>query len=94
MTIASLKNEDSKTSKKVIPANILREQKALREGLELKQGQENHYRIWQAQASPYSHKVMTYMNYKGIPYKRMPTNMETMSGKITELVGQSIIPEC
>lgn len=92
MTTETLEKKQNKTSKKVIAANILREQKAIKEALELKPGQEDFYRIWQAQASPYSHKVMTYMNYKGIPYKRITTDAGALSGKITELVGQSIIP--
>jgi len=77
---------------KPIPANILQEQKTLKDSRELKAGQENFYRIWQSYASPYSHKVMTYMNYKGIPYKRMEADMTSMAGDITKLVGQSIIP--
>lgn len=77
---------------KPIPANILREQQTLADARELKPGQENFYRIWQDYTSPYSHKVMTYMNYKGVPYKRMPLNWDIYSGEIVELVGQSIIP--
>lgn len=93
MTTASPEKKASKASDaKVVPANILREQKVLKEALKLKPNQENFYRIWQAQASPYSHKVMTYMNYKGIPYKRITTDAGALAGKITELVGQSIIP--
>ena len=42
-------------------------------------GQEDHYRILQTQSSPYSHKVMTYMNYKGIPYKRIHANQMDIS---------------
>ncbi len=75
-----------------IPANILREQKTLFDSRQLKPGQESFYRIWQDYASPYSHKVMSYMNYKGIPYKRMQTTLEVYMGEIVELVGQSIIP--
>lgn len=92
MTTAAPEKEGNKASNKATPANILLEQKALKEAQELKPGQENFYRIWQAQASPYSHKVMTYMNYKGIPYKRITTDAGALSGKITELVGQAIIP--
>jgi glutathione S-transferase len=77
---------------KPIPANILQEQKALKEARVLNKGQENFYRIWQSYCSPYSYKVMTYMNYKGIPYKRMESDMTAMAGEITKLVGQSIIP--
>jgi glutathione S-transferase len=75
-----------------IAANILQEQKSLKDSRELFAGQEHFYRIWQSVCSPYSHKVMTYMNYKGIPYKRMEADMESMNGVIKQLVGQSIIP--
>ena len=54
-------------------------------------GQEDHYRILQTQSSPYSHKVMTYMNYKGIPYKRIHANQMDISWGI-KTVGQSIVP--
>lgn len=54
-------------------------------------GQEDHYRIFQTQMSPYSHKVMTYMNYKGIPYKRIHANQMDISWAINN-VGQSIVP--
>lgn len=76
----------------VIPANILREQKTLADARELKPGEESLYRIWQSYPSPYSYKVMTYMNYKGIPYKRMEANMDIYMGEIPALVGQPIIP--
>ncbi len=75
-----------------ISANILQEQKNLKDSRELKAGQENFYRIWQSYCSPYSHKVMTYMNYKSIPYKRMEADMISMGGEVKTLVGQSIIP--
>ncbi|BFM15509.1 hypothetical protein R50073_16920 [Maricurvus nonylphenolicus] len=75
-----------------IPGNIRQEQKAIADARELKPGQENFYRIWQDYTSPYSYKVMTYMNYKGIPYKRMQANMDIYMGEIVELVGQTIIP--
>lgn len=77
---------------KPTPANILREQKTLADSRELKPGQESFYRIWQAYGSPFSYKVMTYMNYKGIPYKRMEANIDACMGEITELVGQPIMP--
>tara|TARA_B110000093_G_scaffold162128_1_gene183946 strand:- start:201 stop:1253 length:1053 start_codon:yes stop_codon:yes gene_type:complete len=76
----------------VIPANILREQKTLADARELKPGEESFYRIWQSYPSPYSYKVMTYMNYKGIPYKRMEANIDIYMGEIPALVGQPIIP--
>lgn len=74
------------------PANILREQKSRSASMTLGPGEENHYRIWQDYTSPYSHKVMTYMNYKGVPYKRIQTIIDDFVVKIPELVGQSIIP--
>ncbi len=77
---------------KATPKNILHEQKLLKESRKLKQGQERYYRIWQSYASPYSYKVMTYMNYKEIPYKRMETDMHALNSEIPQLVGQSIIP--
>ncbi len=76
----------------LIPENILREQKTLADSRELKAEQASYFRIWQAYGSPFSHKVMTYMNYKGIPYKRMEANMDVYMGDIVKLVGQSIIP--
>jgi len=75
-----------------IAGNILREQQTMADARELKAGQEGFYRIWQDYTSPYSYKVMTYMNYKGIPYKRMNANMDVYMGEIVELVGQTIIP--
>ena len=77
---------------KPIPANILREQKTLKDSRELKAGQEDFYRIWQSYASPYSYKVMSFMNYKGIPYKRMEADLNANMSEIPRLVGQSIIP--
>ncbi len=75
-----------------IPANILQEQKTLKDSRELKAGQEDFYRIWQSYASPYSYKVMSFMNYKGIPYKRMEADLNANMSEIPRLVGQSIIP--
>ena len=54
-------------------------------------GQEDHYRIWQCQSSPYSHKVMAYMNYKGIPYKRVNANQLDLMWAM-QVAGQSIVP--
>ncbi len=72
-------------------ANILHEQKLHAESKELKPGEEDHYRIWQAQASPYSYKVMTFMNYKGIPYKKVLGTMIELDWAKT-VAGQSIVP--
>lgn len=82
----------NKKSDSKIPANILQEQKALKDSRELKSGQEKFYRIWQSYASPYSYKVMAYMNYKEIPYKRMEAEANAMMGDIPRLVGQAILP--
>ena len=60
-----------------IPANIACEQKLHAESKVLGPGEEKFYRIWQAQGSPYSYKIMNFMNYKGIPYKKVrATNAE------------------
>ncbi|MBT4264919.1 MAG: glutathione S-transferase family protein [Deltaproteobacteria bacterium] len=75
-----------------IPANLLREQQEHEESQHLKPGQEKHYRIWQDRASPFSHKVMTYMNYKGIPYKCMQANLNASMETLPKLVGQTIVP--
>jgi len=61
-----------------VPANISQEQKLHVESKVLKPGEEDCYRIWQAQASPYSNKVMTFMNYKGIAYKKVRASMQEL----------------
>jgi glutathione S-transferase len=69
----------------------LLEQKLQQQSKTLAKGQEDNYRIWQGQCSPYSYKVMTYMNYKSIPYKRVNANMAELEwGK--QVAGQSIVP--
>lgn len=79
------------TEQSTIPANIAHEQNLHANSKVLKSGEEDHYRIWQAQASPYSYKVMTFMNYKGIPYKKvLATMMEIEWSK--KMAGQSIVP--
>jgi glutathione S-transferase len=74
-----------------IPANIAREAKRHAESKELKAGERQFYRIWQSGASPYSQKVMAFMNYKGIPYKKVLSNMEEIEW-LKKSVGQSIVP--
>ena len=69
----------------------LLEQKLQQQSKTLAKGQEDHYRIWQSQCSPYSYKVMTYMNYKGIPYKRVNANMAELEWA-KQVAGQSIVP--
>ena len=76
----------------ISPASLLKEQQAHIKSQQLEPGEENHYRIWQNLASPYSYKVMTYMNYKGIPYKRIEANMKSHMEDIPRMVGQSIVP--
>lgn len=74
------------------PASLLREQQEHKQSQQLGLGEENYYRIWQNMGSPYSYKVMTYMNYKGIPYKRMEANAKVSMEEIPRLVGQTIVP--
>jgi len=74
-----------------IPANISQEQKLHAESKVLKPSEEDHYRIWQAQASPYSYKVMTFMNYKGIAYKKVRASMQELDW-VKTVAGQSIVP--
>jgi glutathione S-transferase len=69
----------------------LLEQKLQQQSKTLAKGQEDHFRIWQSQCSPYSYKVMTYMNYKGIPYKRVNANMAELEWA-KQVAGQSIVP--
>ena len=76
----------------VTPASLLREQQEHKQSQQLGLGEENYYRIWQNLGSPYSYKVMTYMNYKGIPYKRMEANAKVSMEEIPRLVGQTIVP--
>ncbi|GMG86711.1 glutathione S-transferase family protein [Biformimicrobium ophioploci] len=76
---------------KGIPANIAHQQNLHEESKKLHRGQEDHYRIWQAQASPYSYKVMTFMNYKGIPYKKVGANHMELEW-VKKVAGQSIVP--
>ncbi len=76
----------------LVPENILREQRMLADKRQLQSGEDGVFRIWQDYASPYSHKVMTYMNYKDIPYKRMQITMDVYMNEIVKLVGQSTIP--
>jgi len=75
-----------------ISANLLREQQAHAASQELKPSQETYYRIWQDRTSPFSQKVITYMNYKGIPFKSIQANMNATLEEIPKMVGQSIIP--
>ncbi|BFM15432.1 hypothetical protein R50073_16150 [Maricurvus nonylphenolicus] len=82
----------SKAKVEQTPTNVVREQHALTASRQLNAGEEHCYRLWQTYASPYSNKVMAYLNYKGIPYKRITANMENMMGEIAERVGKPIVP--
>lgn len=74
-----------------VSAVTLLEQKHNSQSKQLAKGQENYFRIWQGQCSPYSYKVMTYMNYKEIPYKRVNANMIDLEWS-KQVAGQSIVP--
>ena len=75
-----------------IPANLQREIEAHAASQRLNPRQEQHYRIWQDRTSPFSHKVIAYFNYKGVPYKILQNNFEASTEILPRLVGQSIIP--
>ena len=72
--------------------HLKQKKKALRARATLGEREQNHYRFYWDITSPYSNKVRTYLNYKGIPYKLIQaTNYDYMK-KIPELVGMSIVP--
>ena len=75
-----------------IPKNLQREIHLHEQAQVLQPSEEKYYRIWQSAHSPFSHKVMTYMNYKGIPYKRIEANYNAAIKTLPKLVGQVIIP--
>ncbi len=75
-----------------IGANQQREQNTHNNSQQLKRGEESHFRIWQNEASPFSYKLMSYMNYKGIPFKAIHANVDASMQLIPKLVGQSIVP--
>ncbi len=85
MTVTKRVPEDA------IPANIAQEQKLHAESKKLKPGEEDLYRIWQGQASPFSYKVMTFMNYKGIAYKKVRATLQELPWA-DKVAGQSIVP--
>ncbi len=78
------------TSSKQID-NLLLEQTLLERSKTLFAGEEDHYRIWQAQGSPYSYKVMAYMNYRGIKYKKIKSTLTDLQW-VDKVAGQSIVP--
>ncbi len=72
-------------------ANLKREAQVLKEQMVLSDGQQDFYRVWAANDSPYSWKLRTYMHYKGIPYKRMSIDMPAIN-EIVKRVGMHIMP--
>ncbi|MFT5887701.1 MAG: glutathione S-transferase [Zhongshania sp.] len=74
------------------PQNVALERQRLDESHSLNEGEEHHYRLWQDYTSPYSQKVMAYLHYKGIAYKRIQTTRHDYMTLIPSLVGRSIIP--
>ncbi len=72
--------------------NLKREAQALKDQMVLADDQKGFYRIWAAIDSPYSWKMRTYMNYKGIPYKRMRIDAQSATVTIPKLVGMPIMP--
>ncbi|MEH6345597.1 MAG: glutathione S-transferase family protein [Bermanella sp.] len=75
-----------------IAKNLLREQQAVANDLKLTPDNQERYRLWCDPNSPYSCKLRTYLNYKGIPYQRMRVNLEAYNSTIVEKVGMSIMP--
>ena len=82
----------SRVVKKGPGKNLLREQQALLDDLQLKQDHQERYRLWCDPNSPYSCKLRTYLNYKEIPYQRMRINLKAYYNDIVEKVGMSIMP--
>ena len=72
--------------------NLKREAQVLKDQMVLANDQQGFYRIWAAIDSPYSWKMRTYMNYKGIPYKRMRIDAQSATVTIPKLVGMPIMP--
>ena len=78
--------------KKDIGKNLLREQETVLSDSKLTVDNKERYRLWCDPNSPYSCKLRTYLNYKGIPYQRMRVNLEAYNDTIVEKVGMSIMP--
>lgn len=72
--------------------NLLREALEIEGALNLNEQQQDCFRLWCDGNSPYSCKLRTYLNYKGIPYKRMRINLKTYYNIIPQKVGMSIMP--
>ncbi len=73
-------------------ANLKREMAQIETELTLSQGEQGMLRLWCDANSPYSCKLRTYLNYKGIPYKRMRINLNAYMKEIPDRVGMSIMP--
>jgi len=73
-------------------ANLKREMAQIETELTLSQEEQGMLRLWCDANSPYSCKLRTYLNYKGIPYKRMRINLNAYMKEIPDRVGMSIMP--
>ncbi len=73
-------------------ANLKREMAQIESELTLSQSEQGMLRLWCDANSPYSCKLRTYLNYKGIPYKRMRINLNAYMKEIPDRVGMSIMP--
>ncbi len=73
-------------------AKIIREQKNLLKSQTLQANEDKHYRVLQCFSSPYSQKLLAYLHYKEIPYKRVEANLDGHMEEIPKLVGQVIVP--
>jgi len=73
-------------------ANLKREKEQIESELTLSQSEQGMLRLWCDANSPYSCKLRTYLNYKGIPYKRMRINLNVYMKDIPDRVGMSIMP--
>ena len=74
-----------------IPRNIAKEMQQHEQSKSLGPTEKNLYRIWQSNASPYSQKVISFMNYKAIAYKKIQATQQEIEW-IKTAVGQSIVP--
>ena len=73
-------------------SNLKREQRQLEAEFNLAENDDNRLRLWCDSNSPYSCKLRTYLNYKGIPYQRMRINLNAYMKEIPDRVGMSIMP--
>ena len=73
-------------------ANLKRERRHLENEKLLQKNEQGMLRLWCDANSPYSCKLRTYLNFKGIPYKRMRINLNAYMKEIPDRVGMSIMP--